>query len=957
MAFQLVYTSAAKLLSAGQSGFGTVARSKSITPLLVSAIERVSQFASIRGLDSRRIIHVHRRITAGSNRFHVLTRIVDAGADYSGRTNHIAHHLVISQEEAARTAARGTTPADVLRQFPWLARWEGNARFFEATEDVALESFRPDGLNASRQSWASATGTAAHSRLLSWEGAPRTGVLIVPDAVDRLALLAEALVEFGPQSWSRSFTTSLETTDELSELEWIVTTPAAFAEIEPRCGSRPLLDLTNPASLPTPPAPVIAPPPQAAIVEPQTYRDTIARPPATATPERQPETPSGRRHAEPIPASTQSSTFCTKLIASVAAVLVLSGIIIWRIPSKSSSEKLASDHPKSEIEEVVSAPILDAYQQGAITKMTNLGIPQEQANKIATAAVNGERANAWADFIKTFIDSIKQSKPASDIAIIKTPDGDQLSGVPEWVQILADSKEDISKYAAIKKTENSLNSRIESLNEITNKIKQASNGFTATPPKEKPLTVEECDKFDNDLFKLELENFIKDEKISELGPEIRKYLSKNGNYSNRYDVFSKIVCENFEKFSAPSTFKFLTDGGNAFDDGSDGSNYSKAMTLWNKENLSSADYESAKNIKKSDFVPDNFVGLLKIHRSPKQQEEITSIDEKSPKKAEPPSNHSEIKAPIKEVILVSQAQVEKGVMSKTLKNALATDNALGGITITVDSTRYIASQFTQSSEDPNDVFWSDNWDQKKASIKIHKNGIIQPINKVIEISIEYQGSISYITIDQSNDNPLIKNIILNLEKKDDNTITIKGELASWLSRIQPNSNLNFSALPINDFEIRVNKPNDESNSWCMKIAPNSKKYTTISEEKKIEVKSLWDKFKNSKKDNESLIESMKEATNKDRTKIEPKLTQNKEELKKIISEFKKILATQEIEKNILSEIENEHPNFEKIEITINKITGTQDKSESSINIDQMIEKIKNITVTSQNGRVLIEATK
>ena len=166
MAQQLIYTSAARLLDAGRSGFGTVARSKTISPLLVSAIERVSQFSNIRGTERSRVIFVHRRMVAGSNRFHILSRIADAGADYTGRTNHIAHHLIVTQEEMARAASVGITPADVLTQFPWLSRWEGNARFLTPEEDVNLATFQPLGRQSARSGWADMTGNPSHARLL-----------------------------------------------------------------------------------------------------------------------------------------------------------------------------------------------------------------------------------------------------------------------------------------------------------------------------------------------------------------------------------------------------------------------------------------------------------------------------------------------------------------------------------------------------------------------------------------------------------------------------------------------------------------------------------------------------------------------------------------------------------------------------------------------------------------------
>src|SRR4051812_30907629 len=99
MGWQLIYTSAPRLLEAGRSGFGTIVRHRALSPLLVGAIERVSQFSRLPGLDEHRVIYSYRIIVIGGTRYHVISRICDAGADYTGRTNHLAHHLVFDQRE------------------------------------------------------------------------------------------------------------------------------------------------------------------------------------------------------------------------------------------------------------------------------------------------------------------------------------------------------------------------------------------------------------------------------------------------------------------------------------------------------------------------------------------------------------------------------------------------------------------------------------------------------------------------------------------------------------------------------------------------------------------------------------------------------------------------------------------------------------------------------------------
>ena len=133
--------------------------------------------------------------------------------------------------------------------------------------------------------------------------------MIVPEGANALSLLAEALAEFGAQAWSRSFTTSLETTDELSDLDWIVSTPRAFGDIQPRCGSRTLLDVTNPSSLPVPPAPSLPSP----NLTPITTPSAIAANPTLATP-----TGLSERSSSNTPVNVRSAEKVSKSVDSTA---------------------------------------------------------------------------------------------------------------------------------------------------------------------------------------------------------------------------------------------------------------------------------------------------------------------------------------------------------------------------------------------------------------------------------------------------------------------------------------------------------------------------------------------------------------------------------------------------------------------------------------------------------------
>ena len=484
MASQLVYTSAAKLLDAGRSGFGTVARARTISPLVVSAIERVSQFANQRGTDRSRMIFVHRRIIAGNHRCHVLSRICDAGADYTGRTNHIAHHLVLSAEEAARAAAAGITPADVLRQFAWLDRWDEPARFFGPDEEVAVENFRP---TAGREAWTRLTGQPTHARLLAWDGAPRTGVLLVPRAAEPLPLLAEALREFGPQAWSRTFTTGLETTDELSDLDWIVTTPDAFPEIQGRCGARATLDLSQPATLPVPPeavAAVVEPPPSARTDQGTTgptVRAQVVRLGGTA-----PAPAKSRPLVRPAPPKQVGAW----LVAGGAAVviLVVLAVATWK-----------TLRPAAVPPSVTPVAKLTDSQQDAVGALIEAGVSNDDAEAIAIKSAG--QARAWATFIARFLGEIKAGKGSPDLRKLpRPPAAREPAGVPAWLTGLTAARNDLAEFSTARPGSN-LSVRLAALRQIHGQLKSAARDLAPG------LSPDACDWFDSTLVADEIERY------------------------------------------------------------------------------------------------------------------------------------------------------------------------------------------------------------------------------------------------------------------------------------------------------------------------------------------------------------------------------------------------------------------------------------------------------------------
>lgn len=249
MAWQLIYTSAPRLLEAGRTGFGTVARHRAVSGMLAASVERFSQFARLPGHDPRRIVHAHRILIVGASTYHVLSCLQDAGSDYTGRTNHIAHHLIAEPREIRALASAGLTPADVLLSMNWRSSWSESPRYLDPSEEVSLASFSASPSRA----WASLTGNPASAGILWSREAQKGCYLITPPGINMLELFRESLLVEPSQAWQTRFTTCLEPNDDVADFRWISLSSSSPMRAQVEISSRLVLDLTSPATLPAPP--------------------------------------------------------------------------------------------------------------------------------------------------------------------------------------------------------------------------------------------------------------------------------------------------------------------------------------------------------------------------------------------------------------------------------------------------------------------------------------------------------------------------------------------------------------------------------------------------------------------------------------------------------------------------------------------------------------------------------
>ena len=223
---QLIYTSAPRGIVAGRSGYCTVARSAKMREPLMLQLEKFSyyQHLSLTG-GQERPIYSCRIVDIRGTRFHVLSRIQDAGLDFTGRTNFIAHHLVFTPEEIRQFP----TPPVILREWPgWVKSWTKDPQMLEKEDWADLTAFAGRS-SVPAQTWQRVTGDAVNGYGLL---EARAGASFrVDDQADEtvLELIAESLEllevrdtrrDFHTTAWNYTFTTSMQEQDNPADFRW-----------------------------------------------------------------------------------------------------------------------------------------------------------------------------------------------------------------------------------------------------------------------------------------------------------------------------------------------------------------------------------------------------------------------------------------------------------------------------------------------------------------------------------------------------------------------------------------------------------------------------------------------------------------------------------------------------------------------------------------------------------------
>jgi len=221
---QLIYTSAPQGVDVGRSGYCTVARSSTMGESLVQRLEQFSYYERLseHGGEAERTVFIFRNIDIRGKAYHVLSRIKDAPADYTGRTNFIAQHLVFTPDEVAKMP----TPAVILRRWSgWKDHWEQEPRLFESESWAELDELQKRTFLPAKL-WYRETGD--YGRAAGLIGL-NSGAFAAQDfspatILDLLSEALELLQLEGPNwralAWQRTFSVGCQPQDNSADFRW-----------------------------------------------------------------------------------------------------------------------------------------------------------------------------------------------------------------------------------------------------------------------------------------------------------------------------------------------------------------------------------------------------------------------------------------------------------------------------------------------------------------------------------------------------------------------------------------------------------------------------------------------------------------------------------------------------------------------------------------------------------------
>ena len=248
MASELIYTSAERGLRPGTRGYCTVAHTRGIAPAVLQIMEALSTYKSLYGVHEEvfadnPVSFSHYCSTLLGRSVSVLSRVSPVQADHTGRSNKLAHHILLHAREYP---AGG--PLWLSRQPGFfLESWEEEPHLLEMPKTV------PAGneVCGKAETWEKITGDAAYAAWLPtlFQKTPGQVVyLVFSPGMPMLSLLSEAMALLpAAKRWQVTYNTYFTALPAGMSCLWRCCVPDAeiLRDIRRNPQSK-ILDLTGP---------------------------------------------------------------------------------------------------------------------------------------------------------------------------------------------------------------------------------------------------------------------------------------------------------------------------------------------------------------------------------------------------------------------------------------------------------------------------------------------------------------------------------------------------------------------------------------------------------------------------------------------------------------------------------------------------------------------------------------
>jgi hypothetical protein len=204
--FEVCYTSLPAGLDPGTTGYTTVGRTKGLSRGLAEAVSNLNGYEPVvlnpTAYASNPVNYSHVVKSMAGRRVHVVSRVGACEPDHSGRSNFLAHHVLLADEELAACPAG---PAAVAASGMFMSQWAGDARELDSRALPQLAAGGPSAAAIAKAGLATEWGQALADRmcdpfLKTW--------LIYPQQMDMLGVVSDVL-SYLPlaERWQATFAT------------------------------------------------------------------------------------------------------------------------------------------------------------------------------------------------------------------------------------------------------------------------------------------------------------------------------------------------------------------------------------------------------------------------------------------------------------------------------------------------------------------------------------------------------------------------------------------------------------------------------------------------------------------------------------------------------------------------------------------------------------------------------